>query len=94
MYSLNSEISPASKNRALIHHESVKSLKHGQSFISSPSHGYCDKFFVGNFFESFWFSAMAVFILEDALSVRTDNASTAVFILRMHYPTGQTWAKI
>ena len=47
--SLNSQISPASKNRALIHHESVKSLKYGPSLISSPSHGSCDVFFVGNF---------------------------------------------
>ena len=37
---------------------------------------------------------LAVFILEDALSVQTDNASMAVFILRTHYPTGRTWAKI
>ena len=38
--------------------------------------------------------AMAVFILEDALSVQTDNASMIVFILRTHYPTGRTWANI
>ena len=37
---------------------------------------------------------LAVFILEDALSVQTDNASMAVFILRMHYPSGRTWANI
>ena len=37
---------------------------------------------------------VAVFILEDALSVQTDNASMAVFILRMHYPSGRTWANI
>ena len=37
---------------------------------------------------------LAVFILEDALSVQTDNASMAVFILRTHYPTGRTWANI
>jgi len=37
---------------------------------------------------------MAVFILEDALSVQTDNASMAVFILRTHYPSGRTWANI
>ena len=32
---------------------------------------------------------MAVFILEDldVLSVKTDNASMAVFILRTHYPS-------
>ena len=47
--SLNSQISPASKNQALIHHETVKSLRYGQSLISSLSHGYCDVFFVGNF---------------------------------------------
>ena len=34
--SLNSQISPASKNRAPIHHESAKSLRPGQSVISSP----------------------------------------------------------
>ena len=38
--SLNSQISPASKNRAPIHHESAKSLRPGQSLISSPRHGY------------------------------------------------------
>ena len=37
---------------------------------------------------------MAVFILEDALPVQTNNASMAVFILRTHYPTGRTWANI
>ena len=37
---------------------------------------------------------MTVFILEDALSVQTDNASVAVFILKTHYPTGRTWANI
>ena len=51
--SLNSQISPASKNRALINHETVKSLRHGQFLISSPSHGYCVAFFEGNLFETF-----------------------------------------
>ena len=37
---------------------------------------------------------MAVFILEDAVSVQTDKASMAVFILRTHYPTGRTWVNI
>ena len=37
---------------------------------------------------------VAIFILEDALSVQADNASMAVFILRMHYPSGRTWANI
>ena len=37
---------------------------------------------------------LAVFILEDALFVQTDNASVAVFILRTHYPTRRTWANI
>ena len=36
LFSLNSQISPASKNRAPIHHESAKSLRSGQSLISSP----------------------------------------------------------
>ena len=45
--SLHSQISPASENRALIHHETVKSLRHGQFLISSLSHGYCDVCFVG-----------------------------------------------
>ena len=48
--SLNSQISPASKNRAPIHHESAKSLKPGQSLISSPRHGYCDVFLWANVF--------------------------------------------
>ena len=47
------QISPASKNRALIYHESAKSFGHGQSPISSPSHGYCNVFFVGNFLKIF-----------------------------------------
>ena len=38
-------------------------------------------------------ATLAAFILEDALSVQTDNASMADFILRTHYPTGRTWAK-
>ena len=33
-------------------------------------------------------------ILEDALSVKMDDASIAVFILRMHHPSGRTWANI
>ena len=37
---------------------------------------------------------MAVFILEDALSVKADNASMAVFVLRTHYSSGLTWANI
>ena len=37
---------------------------------------------------------MAVFILEDALFVKTDNASMAVFILRKYHPSGRTWANI
>ena len=39
---------------------------------------------------------MAVFILEDldVLSVKTDNASMAVFILRTHYPSRRTSANI
>ena len=53
VYSLNSQISPASNNSAPIHRESAKSLRPGQSHISSPRHRYCDVFFVGNVFESF-----------------------------------------
>ena len=34
-------------------------------------------------------ASMAVFILKEALSVQTDNASMVVFILRTHYPTGR-----
>ena len=56
--SRNSQISPTSKNRALIQHESAKSFRHGRSLISSPSHGYCDVFSVGDLFESFWFRAI------------------------------------
>ena len=50
MCSHNSQISNASKNRAPIHHESAKSLRQGQSLISSHRHGYCDVFFVGKCF--------------------------------------------
>ena len=55
MCRLNSQISPASKNRAPIHSESAKSLRPGQSLISSPRHGYCDVLCVEKFFQSFWF---------------------------------------
>ena len=44
MCSLNSQISPASKNRASIHHESANSLRPGESLISSSRHGYYDVF--------------------------------------------------
>ena len=54
----NSQISPASKTSAPIHRKSAKSLRPGQSHISSPRHRYCDVFFVGNVFESFWFWAI------------------------------------
>ena len=37
---------------------------------------------------------MAVFILEDALFFKTDNAPMTVFILRTHYSCGRTWANI
>ena len=57
MCSLNSQISPASKNPAPICHESAKSLRTGESLITSPHHGYCDVFFVGNVLESFRFWA-------------------------------------
>ena len=50
MCSLNSQISPASKNRAPIHHESAKFLRPGQSLISPPRHGYCNVFFWGEMF--------------------------------------------
>ena len=32
------------QERTLIHHQSARSLKLGQSRISSPHHGYCDVF--------------------------------------------------
>ena len=41
---LNSQISSASKNRAPIHHKNAKSLRPGDSLISSSRHGYCDVF--------------------------------------------------
>ena len=47
MCSLNSQISPVSKNRAPIQHESVNSLSTNQSLISSACHGYCNVIFVG-----------------------------------------------
>ena len=40
------------------------------------------------------FLCLAVYILEDALSARTDNASVAVLILWLHYPSERTWANI
>ena len=48
-----SQISPASTNRAPIHHESAKSLMPGRPLITSPRHGCCDVFFVGNVFKVF-----------------------------------------
>ena len=51
MCSLDSQISPPSKNRAPIYHESAKSLRSGQSLISSPRHGYCHVLFCG---KNFW----------------------------------------
>ena len=44
--SLNSQISPASKNCTPIHHESTKSLRPGQSHISSPFWAACGFTFV------------------------------------------------
>ena len=37
-------------------------------------------------------NTLTVFILQDALSVQTDNASMAVFILQSHYLSVRTWA--
>ena len=37
---------------------------------------------------------MAVFILEEALSIQKDNASSPFFILKTHHPSGRTWANI
>ena len=42
---LNWQISPASKNRTPIRHESAESLRPGKSLIISPHRGYCDVFF-------------------------------------------------
>ena len=39
---LNWQISPASKNRTPIRHESAESLRPGESLISSPGHGCCN----------------------------------------------------
>ena len=50
--SLNSQISPTSKNRTPIHHESTKSLRPGESLISSPGHGCCNN--VLFLWENFW----------------------------------------
>ena len=50
MCSLSLQISPASKNRAPIHHyESAKSIRPGQSLNFSPRHGHCVVFW-GKFF--------------------------------------------
>ena len=52
--SLNQLISPASTNRAPIHHESAKSLRPGQFLISSPLIPSSYLFpFCGNFFSKF-----------------------------------------
>ena len=40
------------------HRFTMKAPRPGQSLISSPCHGYCDVFFAGNFFQSFWFWAI------------------------------------
>ena len=54
MCSLNSQISPTSKNRALICQGSAKSLRPSESLISnSPHHGYCDLFLWENFLKVF-----------------------------------------
>ena len=37
---------------------------------------------------------LAVFILEDVLSVKMDNASMVVFILGTHYPPGRTLVRL
>ena len=50
MCSLDSQMSPASKNRTPIHHESAKSLRPGQSLISSPRRRYYDMLFCGKKF--------------------------------------------
>ena len=42
---LNWQISPASKNRPPIRHESAESLRPGESLIISTPRGYCDVFF-------------------------------------------------
>ena len=56
---LNWQISPESKNRTPIRHESAESLRPGESLIISPHRGYCDVFFfVWKLFESFRFWAI------------------------------------
>ena len=58
--SLKSQISPASNNRASIHHESAKSLRPGESLLSSPHHGYYDVFF-------FFFFGLTFFLMFPVL---------------------------
>ena len=67
MCSLNSQISPATKNRAPIRLESAKSSRPGESLITFPHHGYCDVFFEANFVESFrfWATSRALWNLDD-----------------------------
>ena len=80
--SLNSQISPASKNRALpIHHETVKYLRHCQSLISSPNHGYCDVFFCGNFFWKFFGSGQS--------DVRSGNSMTTCCVVNANMALGE-----
>ena len=78
--SLNSQISPASKNRALIHHETVKSLRYGQSLISSLSHGYCDVFFVGNVLKVYG---------SGQSDVRSGTSMTTCYVLNANMDSGE-----
>ena len=78
--SLNSQISPASKNRALIHHETVKSLRYGQSLISSLSHGYCDVFFGGNFLKVYG---------SGQSDVRSETSMTTCCVLNANMDSGE-----
>ena len=78
--SLNSQISPASKNRALIHHETVKSLRYGQSLISSLSRGYCDVFFVGNFLKVYG---------SGQSDVRSGTSMTTYCVLNANMDSGE-----
>ena len=85
MCSHYSQISNASKNRAPIHHESAKSLRPGQSLISSHRHGYCDVFFVGNVFNVIGSGLSNVLSGTSMTTCRVVNAN---ILLLYAYPFG------
>ena len=68
--SLNSQISPASKNCTLIHHESPKSLRPGQCNISSPRRAACGFMFVS---ANMQFNRVVDMLLDFLIRVRPNK---------------------